>query len=128
MRIGRNMPPLPVPKPEKNARRHGRVRCQHLMCSLGRIVDLSASGLSARTRAKPLYKNGQPIVVTVEGFEGPFDLPARVVWVRKVGFRNHEVGITFLAVSEQARAALIALGRAAASNETIGPAGISHAA
>ena len=125
MRPVKNMQPLPVnysTAPGDNARRHGRVKCQHLTCSLGTIVNLSASGLSARALGKSLYTLGEPIVVTINGFEGSFELPARVVWVRKAGFMRHEVGITFLAVSDQAKRQLAILGRAAANNETIGPA------
>ncbi|MCC6660002.1 MAG: PilZ domain-containing protein [Phycisphaerales bacterium] len=119
------MSPLPAPPSGaqgENARRHGRVVCQHLTCSLGVIVNLSASGLSARASGRPMYHLGEPIVVTVNGLEGAFDLPARVVWIRKAGFLKHEVGITFLAVSDQAKRQLLAMGRCAASNETIGPA------
>jgi hypothetical protein len=117
----------PVPTPPKIPRRHGRVRCQHIECSLGRVLNLSASGLNAACRGRPVYELGEPIVVTIHGLEGPFEVPARVVWIRKIGFRRHEVGVTFLAVSDHARQSLTALGRAAASNETIGPEGLKAA-
>jgi hypothetical protein len=131
------MPPGQTPSPSPgsvaaatpgNARRFGRVRCQHVRCSLGDVVNLSASGLSARCRGRPAYAVNEPIVVTVEGLDGPFDLPSRVVWVRREGFRRFEVGVAFMAVSDAARRALSALGRAAASNEVLGPAARGDAA
>lgn len=128
MREGLNIPSsLPVDHPD-NSRRHGRVRCQHVWCSLGEVVDLSASGLSARCRGRPMYRAGEPIVVSIEGLEGPFDVAARVVWVKRTGLFRHEVAVAFLAMSRAARAALTALGRCAANNEIIGPAALQETA
>lgn len=126
MREGLNIPTsLPVTRAD-NARRHGRVRCQHVVCSLGEVVDLSASGLSARCRGRPLYKVGEPIVVSIEGLEGAFDVASRVVWIRRTGIFRHEIGVAFLALSAGARQELTALGRSAANNEIIGPAALQE--
>lgn len=113
-------------KGPKNPRRHGRVRCQDIACSLGELMDLSASGMRVRLPAMGIVdraEQGDELTVTLQGLDGPIRLLCRVVWSRKVGIgwgrSRREVGLVFLEVGERERRGLSLLGRAAASNETI---------
>lgn len=100
-------------------RRCGRVICQETMCSLGQILDLSATGARVQCSGKPGVEPGMNIAVQVQTLDGPVDVGARVVWVRKAGWRKHLIGLQFVQVSDGARAALARLARSAAWNETI---------
>ncbi len=104
----------------QNKRRHGRVRCQGIMCSFGEIMDLSASGMRVETAIRPPNAN-QVIHVTVQTHEGPLAVAASVVWSRKTGFFKREIGLRFVDLLPGAAVALSRLGSSAAYNETVIP-------
>lgn len=82
-----------------NRRRCGRFRQQSLRCNLGRIVDVSATGLRLR-RCWPMRKGATwSIAVKDHALGGP--LVGRVTWCRRVGFFAHEVGMEFVDVQPQ---------------------------
>jgi hypothetical protein len=107
-------------KPE-NKRRHGRVKCQHIGCTLGTVVDLSASGLRIKGPGKPKVVAGDRFTMTIQTLEGPMLAPVAVAWTRKLAWRKHEIGVTFLDVGPALSKALTALARASANNEVITP-------
>jgi hypothetical protein len=51
-------------------RRHGRVVCQDVECSIGEVQDLSASGMRVKTRYK-LPDEGNVFVITLITPDGP---------------------------------------------------------
>jgi hypothetical protein len=74
----------------------GRLPQELLMCDLGPVIDLSAGGmrvLSTRPRVGTLD-------VRLDGAEVSLTLRAKVVWARRLGFRRHEIGLSFLEVDE----------------------------
>lgn len=105
--------PRPSKPGERDARRHGRVRTDSVACSLGEVVDISASGLRVRCQGKPQCRIGQRTSITIDGSEGPFQVFARPVWIRKTGMWRHEVGVCFEDLDEAARLQLSDLARAA---------------
>ena len=110
----------PGKKPENN-RRHGRVKCQHVACTLGTVIDLSASGLRVRGPGIPRVKAGDCFTMTIQTLDGPMLAPVEVAWARRIGWRKHEIGITFREVGPALCRALTALARASANNEVISP-------
>lgn len=100
-------------------RKAGRVRCQHITCSLGEVADLSASGMRVLCKNNPHIEPNQAICFYLHSLEGK-DTPvtAEVAWSRKVGWRKHELGVRFLDVLPELRMALLQLCRASAYNET----------
>jgi len=107
--------------PAANQRKHGRLHPQGVECSLGRVLDVSASGMRVETRGKPIVEMGETAPLTIHGFDGPFMVVCRVCWIRKTGWRAHQIGVVFVEVSPVQRAALSALARTVASNEIIRP-------
>ncbi len=85
-----------------NNRRHGRIRPDAIWCSLGTILDLSASGLRVMSK-KPLGGQG---VVTMRDGDVTVSVQARIVWCRRIGFRRHEAGIEFVDIRPEEAARL----------------------
>lgn len=117
----RDMPGLRDSDAPTNNRRAGRVFCQDVTCSLGEIRDLSASGMRVRTRQKPPPLN-QPFTMTLESLDGPMVIACEIVWVRRTGLFQREIGVTFRGLDDRTRMALARLAQASAYNETIRPA------
>jgi hypothetical protein len=107
--------------PAANQRRHGRLHPQGVECSLGSVLDISASGMRVEGNGKPIVAMGETAPITIHGFDGPFMVVCRVCWIRKTGWRVHQIGVVFVEVSPVQRAALCALARTVASNEVIRP-------
>lgn len=106
------------PPADNNARRHGRLMTQDVGCSLGTILDLSASGLRIRSsQGSPAI--GEIVGVTLTANDEVFIFTCATRWVRRAGFFKHEVGLEFLNLSETDRRTLTTLARACAHNETV---------
>lgn len=104
-----------------NARRHGRVVVQEISCSLGELVDLSASGCRVLLAPKlPSPCEGDVIRLTINGLDGPITLECTVRWVMQVkGSKRPLFGLHFTEVPEEARPQLSAIARCAAHNEML---------
>lgn len=88
-----------------NNRRHGRIRPDAIWCSLGVVLDLSASGLRVLSRRALAGVH----TVTLRDGNVSVAVRARIVRCRKVGFWKHEVGVEFLAISPEDSARLRAM-------------------
>lgn len=118
MRSARNfeIPKAPVPVEPTNKRRFGRVKCQGIESELGAVLDISAAGMRiAVSGAIPAV--GKVFKTYIVGFDGPVEVAARVVWVRKVGMWRKEAGISFEYVTPTIARSLAALARTVAHNE-----------
>ena len=74
----------------------GRLPQEMLMSSLGPVLDLSAGGMRVLSR-KPRSRD---IDVKLVGADVSLTVRAQVAWSQRLGFRRHEVGLTFLEVDE----------------------------
>lgn len=93
-------------------RRHGRVRTAGaVICSLGEVVDISASGMRVRCSGRPEARVGRRINITIAGDGDPFLVAMRPVWIRKVGFFKYELGGCFEDVDESTRMQLLLIAR-----------------
>lgn len=104
-----------------NARRHGRIKVDRVPCSLGVLVDISASGARIRSSNR-LPDQGAVIGLTIEAPNGPFEVKARVAWSRRGSWlqsMRHEAGVEFLEVSAEARAGLADLVRDSMQREVL---------
>lgn len=114
--------PPPLAIPGANRRRHGRIRCDGVTCSLGKVLEISASG--ARVRA-PLgsAREGDETAVEFTGLDGPIRLGVRVMWVVEDGVvdgvPSSLAGLAYTTLGEPERRALADLARASAGNPTI---------
>lgn len=95
-----------------NARRHGRIRVTDANSTLGRVIDISASGMRVRCRTRP-PEPGTQVRATIEGPTCRTESEARVVWVRKLGWLHFEMGLEFVAPGAEVRACLLEIARGA---------------
>jgi hypothetical protein len=72
-------------------REHGRLPQELLVCSLGPVLDLSMGGMRIHCTRPPRRE----IAVVLHDHEAPVRLRATVMWTRRIGFRKHEVGLSF---------------------------------
>ncbi len=102
-----------------NNRRHGRLRCELLTCGLGQVLDFSASGMRVAHRGRMELKEGESICLHLQVLHISQIVQARVVHVRKSGFRRHEVGLEFIEVTPEVSAGLLSIVRLAVSSLTV---------
>lgn len=82
-----------------NRRRQGRVRTVDVPCSLGEVVDISASGLRVRGRGRPPLTQGQTTTMTLLTPAGVLAVDVGVAWARKTGWRHFEMGLMFVNIT-----------------------------
>lgn len=99
--------------PACERRRHGRIAVRDVRCDLGVLVDVSASGMRVRSRTSGMLgRIGELVTTTVDSqVTEPFEVSARVVWARRIGFRRFDAGFEFLGLDADARAGLASLAR-----------------
>ncbi|MDX2118144.1 MAG: PilZ domain-containing protein [Planctomycetota bacterium] len=102
-----------------NARKFGRVLMQGVTCSLGEVLDLSASGMRVRTPGKPELPCHHQADITLTCVDGEVVVRVESIWERRTGWSKHEIGVRFLELTDQQRSMIGRTGRTCASNETI---------
>lgn len=110
-----------TPAEDGESRRHGRLAASRQHCSLGEILDFSASGLRIRTRSMVRVAEGQSLTIHVDTPWGVLALPVQIVWVRKMGLTRREVGATFDKLAPEQQAALQELARMARVRHSLDP-------
>lgn len=88
-----------------------------MTCSLGKVLDLSASGMRVLTKEK--LPANEIIAFSIGASDETLPVCGRVVWTKRAGFFKREAGIRFERLPEATIAALRNLARAASYNETI---------
>ena len=99
-------------------RRHGRVRLEETSVSIGRVLDLSRSGLRVRT-AKPIKPNSPPINVGFTFDDEQITVQCKVAWIEKDGLFKRQVGLEFQGLDDHQAKLLAELARSAGSNSAI---------
>jgi hypothetical protein len=90
--------PESSPPDRTDSRAHGRFLQQSLVCSLGRVLDMSATGMRVLCSQEA---EGQ-VSFTLRSALGQFvSLRAQVVWCRRLAWRKYEAGLRFLDMSPQ---------------------------
>jgi hypothetical protein len=74
----------------------GRLPQELLSCDLGPVLDLSAGGM----RILATRPQAGAFDVRLRGADVSLTLRVKVAWARRLGFRRHEVGLSFLDVDE----------------------------
>ena len=96
-----------------NRRRHGRLRAEELRTDLGKVTDLSASGMRVICDHRKPPAEGSVLHVELKHPEGSLPIKGRVVWVKKRSRGQNELGITFEDVNPSTRTGLMAVARLA---------------
>jgi len=108
---GANSVPSASNGPE--VRRTGRLRCDMLNCTLGHVVDLSAAGMRVHHRGSLRIKVGDAIPLSLSFASAEMTIQTRVVWMRRTGFRRHEIGFEFCEMSSAEQQCLLDIARCA---------------
>jgi hypothetical protein len=111
MGVAREIPPIPTVFAGCNGRRHNRVRCISIGCSGGELLDLSASGARLLWRGRMRLQRGAVTFLTIEGIDNKITIRARVMWVKKLRWRRHEMGVEFEDLTEEAKKELVLIVR-----------------
>jgi hypothetical protein len=86
-----------------NRRARGRIHVSHdVISSLGPVVDLSAEGM--RVLSNKALCGCVDATIAAPGLQ--VKVPAEIVWSKRVGFRQHLLGIRFLEVEAEAASCL----------------------
>ncbi|MBI1369395.1 MAG: hypothetical protein GC162_12170 [Planctomycetes bacterium] len=109
----------PADSKAKQQRRHGRLRCEYLRCPMGRVVNLSASGMRVHGRGKLAVKPDQVFFVVLQSLCGETKVKSRVAWAEQVDAKHFSVGIEFVDVSPSMRTELIDIARVSAESYVI---------
>lgn len=80
-----------------------------LSCPLGEVVDLSTTGLRARSRKRPEVRRGDMMTLLVESEAQQIRVTGRAAWIRRAGLRAFEIGVQFVDVRPGIAAALAQL-------------------
>ena len=78
-----------------DARRAQRNQPDDLVCNLGQVLDLSASGARIRGEGKCIYLSGQSVELVIQSPNQSFTAQASIRWVKKVALFEYELGIEF---------------------------------
>lgn len=106
-----------APRPA-NLRRHGRLLCQQVRCSLGAVLDISFSGMRVRSGSRPPTK-GDTITIQLESMDACALIPATVVWSRRTGIFRHDMGLEFGDLSSEVRRLLNEVAHGYSYNQTL---------
>lgn len=104
---------------EQERRRHGRLLCEDLRCNLGKILDLSASGMRVFRKGGAVAKVGDKIHLVIEYLDASMKVGVVTVRADKVGFRKHMYGFQFIDLTDQQKTRLAALARIASDTLTL---------
>lgn len=96
---------------DEDRRTCGRLRTEQLETDLGRVVNLSGSGMRLLSRQSLAERVGETFDVTLTALGEETTVRATIVWTRRAGFRKHLIGLHFVDLADQDRAWLTDLAR-----------------
>lgn len=99
-------------------RRHGRVRLEATDVTLGKVLDLSRSGMRIRT-SRNLAPNSPPIEVGLTIGGERVTVLCKIAWCKKDGMFKRQAGLEFQGLDDARIKQLAELARTAASNSAI---------
>lgn len=81
------------------ARRATRHPCKRITTSHGRPLNLSSVGIRIRHKGRPRIDIDDTLELTIKTDDDSVQISGRVVWIMKIGFRRHDMGLEFVDVS-----------------------------
>jgi hypothetical protein len=94
-------------------RKAGRLRCSGLVCSLGEVADLCASGMRVRSTRPIALATGGDITLTADDLT--LTLKGRIAWSRQMGRKSYEAGLEFVGLDGEQRKTLAEIARLTSS-------------
>lgn len=90
-----------------------------LRCPIGKVEDLSVSGMRVSGRGKTPVVESQRLWMILQGVFGELKVKARVVWTEQTAPRRFEIGFEFVETDDATRRALGEVARASARSQTV---------
>jgi hypothetical protein len=104
----------------------GRLLTEQLETEVGRVVNLSASGMRVSTRSSLKARVGETIDIRLGEPEHATTVKGKIVWARRAGFRRHLAGICFLELGTDERSRLTRLAQNAVFLPGLGNQNVSR--
>lgn len=99
-------------EPETGEKRgYGRYGCEGLICNLGQVVDMSATGVRVRCSAKSETEVGDDKWLSIKSNGGEVGVHAVVRRVSRVNKKEIAVALEFIDISEETRRAIYRVGQ-----------------
>lgn len=95
----------------------GRIRCSTLECELGRVDDLSSSGIRVHAKRKPTVEVDQTLELNLRAEDEVVTSRARVVWIRVDEACEFDIGLQLLHVDDAKKRRLIRLATTAQATD-----------
>ena len=92
---------------QNEQRTRGRFARPPFQCSFGAVEDVSATGMRVRIRGGPRLSIDQIICMTLLNEPERGLAKVQVVWIKRVAFRTHLVGLRFVDLSDEAREVIL---------------------
>ena len=86
-------------RPLAERRKFSRFKGTRLGCNIGRVMDLSDGGLRIRCSTRL----SSQMDVKLWTAKRQITVPAKVAWVRRIGFRKYEIGLEFRNLTPETR-------------------------
>ncbi len=109
------------PRPENNRRRHPRLRCEHVKCGLGDVLDISQSGIRVGRSTELPVKVGSEFAFELNLPDGKILVLGKLVRSVKARGGTFEYGVEWVKHDERLAAAVRAMARDVVYNETLRP-------
>lgn len=93
----------------REQRRQPRFKPRGVNTLLGEVLDLSTSGARVFLKGVCFVELNEEFDLLLECPGMRFTVPVRVVWIKSVGVRRHNIGLSFIEPSEQVRNAIASL-------------------
>ena len=103
-----------TPATDDNRRRHGRLKTEGTLSSLGEVVDISASGMRVIRKGSMPVTEGEAFRIELQIDKQVLPVDVAVRRIRKIGRRKTEFGVEFINLSEEDRMNITRLARIAA--------------
>ena len=99
-----------------DSRRQGRLKCELLRCSIGDVIDLSASGMRVRAWGIRGLKANEHCDIRIRCIgRMAFVVRGEIVWVKRHGFMKYEAGVHFVDVTPEQQEKLTEAARISAN-------------
>lgn len=102
-----------------NRRRSGRLPLEALRCDLGRIEDISSTGMRVRSWRKPPVPE---LALVLYGYDATESIRVncRVMWTKREGMFRYEIGVQFLDLTPELSRRLTLLATAHRHRQVLG--------
>lgn len=73
-----------------------RINATGVSCHLGQVLDISAGGMRVRTEGTPGVAKGEQCNFGVRSSRHQVSVRGQVMWMKRVGWKNYELGVRWL--------------------------------